>query len=212
MVQQVDASSKELQQEGFRGFNLNLPPVNSGISGPEIINVNPEPFVVDSLPQVNNSSGGMHLVEPVVDASPEKEQEVNFPINDSLLVGGAASTPFPAVPASLGSYPIIDLSEVAQPELTPFPAIIGETSAQDVKEKGAKADESLVKYVEQSDVEESLLKELEDMGFKQVDLNKEILRLNEYNLEKSVDDLCGVSGWDPILEELREMVISTREG
>ncbi|XP_071902102.1 protein JOKA2-like isoform X1 [Coffea arabica] len=201
----VNASSKELQQEGFRGFNLNLPPINSGISGPEIINVNPEPLVVDSLPQVNNSSGGMHLVEPVVDASPEKEQEVNFPINDSLLVGGAALTPVSAVPASLGSYPIIDLSEVAPPELTPLPAIIGETSAQDVKENAAKAEESLIKYVKRSDVEEALLKELEDMGFKQVDLNKEILRLNGYNLEKSVDDLCGVSGWDPILEELRDM-------
>ncbi|PON72285.1 PB1 domain containing protein [Parasponia andersonii] len=54
-------------------------------------------------------------------------------------------------------------------------------------------------------VEESLLKELEQMGFKQVDLNKEILRMNEYNLEQSLDDLCGVAEWDPILEELQEM-------
>ncbi|KAE9610096.1 putative PB1 domain, Zinc finger, ZZ-type, Next to BRCA1, central domain-containing protein [Lupinus albus] len=54
-------------------------------------------------------------------------------------------------------------------------------------------------------VEETLLKELEEMGFKQVDLNIEILRMNEYNLEQSVDDLCGVYEWDPILEELHEM-------
>ena len=43
------------------------------------------------------------------------------------------------------------------------------------------------------------------MGFRQVDLNKEILRQNKYNLEQSVDDLCGVSEWDPLLEELQEM-------
>ena len=53
--------------------------------------------------------------------------------------------------------------------------------------------------------EEKLLKELEEMGFRQVDLNKEILRQNKYNLEQSVDDLCGVSEWDPLLEELQEM-------
>nr|BAD94926.1 hypothetical protein [Arabidopsis thaliana] len=50
-----------------------------------------------------------------------------------------------------------------------------------------------------------MLKELEEMGFKEIDLNKEILRDNEYNLEQSVDALCGVSEWDPILEELQEM-------
>ncbi|KAI3931008.1 hypothetical protein MKW98_030247 [Papaver atlanticum] len=62
-----------------------------------------------------------------------------------------------------------------------------------------------------NNVEESLLKELADMGFKEIDLNKEILRLNEYNLEQSLDDLCGVSEWDPILEELREMGFPDRE-
>ncbi|KAF3436927.1 hypothetical protein FNV43_RR19680 [Rhamnella rubrinervis] len=60
-------------------------------------------------------------------------------------------------------------------------------------------------------VENILLKELAEMGFKQVDLNKEILRLNEYNLEQSLDDLCGVSEWDPILEELHEMGFSDTE-
>ena len=50
-----------------------------------------------------------------------------------------------------------------------------------------------------------MLKELEEMGFKQIDLNKEVLRLNKYDLEQSVDDLCGYSEWDPLLEELDEM-------
>ncbi|OEL37117.1 Protein NBR1-like protein [Dichanthelium oligosanthes] len=39
----------------------------------------------------------------------------------------------------------------------------------------------------------------------QIDLNKEILRQNNYNLEQSVDDLCGVNEWDPLLAELEEM-------
>ncbi|KAI3777625.1 hypothetical protein L1987_47425 [Smallanthus sonchifolius] len=55
------------------------------------------------------------------------------------------------------------------------------------------------------DQEQVLVKELEEMGFKQLDLNKEILRMNNYDLEKSVDDLCGVLEWDPMLDELREM-------
>ncbi|KAL3529523.1 hypothetical protein ACH5RR_008845 [Cinchona calisaya] len=197
---QVEASSKELPHEGFRGFNLNLPP--------EIVNVNPEPMVVDSLPEINVPNGGMQLVEPMVDASLAKEEEVNFPINNTLLVGGGVvSSSIPAAPASSGPYPITDLSEVAPPVLPRLqaPATVVQISAQDVKEK-AHVDENLFKYVEeQSKVEESLLKDLEEMGFKQVDLNKEILRLNEYDLEKSVDDLCGVEGWDHILDELREM-------
>jgi hypothetical protein len=58
--------------------------------------------------------------------------------------------------------------------------------------------------------EDVLLKELEDMGFKQIDLNKEVLRLNKYDLEQSVEDLCGLSEWDPLLEELKEMVNNGR--
>lgn len=57
-----------------------------------------------------------------------------------------------------------------------------------------------------NEAEEALLKELAEMGFKQVDLNKEVLRKNEYDLQQSVDDLCSASEWDTILEELREMV------
>ncbi|XP_015170055.1 protein NBR1 homolog [Solanum tuberosum] len=49
------------------------------------------------------------------------------------------------------------------------------------------------------------------MVFKQVDLNKEILRKNEYHLEQSVDDLYGVAEWDPILEELKEMGFCDKE-
>ena len=44
------------------------------------------------------------------------------------------------------------------------------------------------------------------MGFRQADLNKEVLRQNEYDLQKSIDDLCGFHEWDPLLAELKELV------
>lgn len=190
--------------EGFRSFNLNLPPVSNGMSNPETMNVHPEPMVEDGLSELGitefaSSNRATDLVEPFVDLPVEKEQDLNFPINDSLLVGGVVLRPNPAAASSSSSssvsYPIIDLSEVASapaPASVPAPVAVVQTSPQNAGEK--------------NEVEETLLKDLEEMGFKQVDLNKEILRLNEYDLEKSVDDLCGVSEWDPILEELNEMV------
>ncbi|XP_047939430.1 protein JOKA2-like isoform X2 [Salvia hispanica] len=54
-------------------------------------------------------------------------------------------------------------------------------------------------------MEDKLLGELKEMGFDQVDRNKQLLRMNGYDLDQAVDDLCGVSEWDPILEELEEM-------
>jgi len=56
-----------------------------------------------------------------------------------------------------------------------------------------------------NDMEQNLLRELTEMGFRQLDLNKEVLRQNEYDLQKSVDDLCGFHEWDPLLAELKEL-------
>jgi next-to-BRCA1 protein 1 len=90
-------------------------------------------------------------------------------------------------------YPMIDISETATTgPFEPLPAVDAPASSEGVNMESV--------------VEKTLLKDLEEMGFKQVDLNKEILRRNEYDLEQSVDDLCGFAEWDPILEELQEMV------
>ncbi|XP_073525936.1 uncharacterized protein [Phyllobates terribilis] len=56
-----------------------------------------------------------------------------------------------------------------------------------------------------SEVEDALLNELEQMGFKQVEVNKKVLKKNEYDFEKSLDELCNVSEWDLLLEEMRGM-------
>ncbi|KAG6508881.1 protein JOKA2-like [Zingiber officinale] len=59
-------------------------------------------------------------------------------------------------------------------------------------------------------VEDTLLKELEDMGFKQIDLNKEVLMRNEYDLEQSLDELCDYAEWYLLLDELADMGFSDR--
>lgn len=187
---QVDASIKDSVRDGVEGLNLNLPPDCSGSKFHQIIDVNLQPAMDSGFQGPCNSSVSV----PMVDVEqPMKDQEMNFPINDILLVGDGVSTPTPNQASSSVSYPIIDFSEAAPAVPSEvFPAMDIPTSSEDVIVKDA--------------VEKSLLKELEEMGFKQIDLNKEILRMNEYNLEQSVDDLCGVSDWDPILEELQEMV------
>ena len=75
-----------------------------------------------------------------------------------------------------------------------------------------------------SGIERNLLHELEDIGFKNKGLNVELLRKNNYDIQKTLDDLFVVAKWDqetlddvfdapewdPMLEELQEMV-SDRE-
>ncbi|GFZ03869.1 ubiquitin-associated (UBA)/TS-N domain-containing protein [Actinidia rufa] len=180
---QVDASWKDSLCDSIQGLNLNLPPVES-------MNVNIEPMVEDSLPVPHNSESATNSVEPLVDAN---AQDLNFPINDTLLVGsGVSNTVPPEVPPTSVSFPITQLaSAVPSHESSPSASTVVLASVEGTSEN--------------KDVEQNLLRELEEMGFKQVDLNKEILRLNEYDLEQSLDDLCGVAEWDPILEELQEM-------
>lgn len=174
---QVDAALK-VTSEGINGLNLNLPPVGNGFTAPGV----DEPLVEGSFPKPLTSNVVDELVDPIVDAYLEdKDPELNFPINDTLLVGrGASSTD------TRGSSSVT------------YPTIFQELPHTDVQSAPEEVNRNM-------DVEETLLRELEDMGFKQVDLNKEILRMNEYDLEQSVDALCGVSEWDPILEELKEM-------
>ncbi|KAK1564592.1 hypothetical protein Q3G72_006580 [Acer saccharum] len=218
---QVDASLKD----SLQGINLNLPPESNRSKDPEIIDANVQPIVDGGFQESCNPSYIVaEPVEPVVDEQPKKEQEqdMNFPINDSLLVGhdASASAPPPPTPwaSSTVSYPIIDNDASASaPRPTPWASSNVSYPIIDLSEDKAPAEASpatptavptLPEEMDDKDaVEQSLLKELEEMGFRQVDLNKEILRMNEYNLEQSVDVLCGVADaeWDPILEELQEM-------
>lgn len=205
---QVDASLKDSFFESFQGLNLNLPPENT-------VNFPQQHVGSDFLQPSSSRSVKEPAMMPIPDEQPENEQDLNFPINDSLLVGQSVpaptapvasssvsyptvdqSVPAPTAPvaASTVTYPTVDIFEPAPPVPESSPVVNAPSSSEGTSSNNA--------------VEDTLLKELEEMGFKQVNLNKEILRMNEYNLEQSVDDLCEVADWDPILEELQEMVSS----
>jgi next-to-BRCA1 protein 1 len=177
---QVDASWNESLCDGFQGLNLNFPPATSGGSS------GPKTFDVNVQPEVNAS---VEMVEPIVNEVPKRDEDLNFPINDSLLVGNAIAASAPPASSSV-SYPYIDLSDATIPDVP----LNTESPVNDVRVPSST-----------EEVEQSLLMELEQMGFKEMNLNKEVLRMNQYDLERSVDDLCGVTEWDPILDELMEM-------
>ncbi|KAK7389127.1 hypothetical protein VNO78_23959 [Psophocarpus tetragonolobus] len=200
---QVDASLKDSFYDNSQGLNLNIP---LDVSGSQIIDINVQPTEDDPFLQACNPNAPIELVNQMVDKEPRLELENELPIDEATFVGPVASAPAATsvAPPSSVSYPIIDLSET-----TPAVSSNQQSSSVDVPS-------SSLGTVGINSVEESLLKELEEMGFKQVDLNKEILRMNEYDLEQSLNDLCsvdvcGVSEWDPILEELQEMGFLDKE-
>ncbi|GFZ12003.1 ubiquitin-associated (UBA)/TS-N domain-containing protein [Actinidia rufa] len=167
-----DASLKESLCDSFNGLNLNLPPDSSGVTGPEMGSVKVKPMLEeDSLYEPTTNSGMVEdFVGLIVNARP-LDQDLNFPINDTLLGGGVSNSATLEAPTSV-SYPIIDLSEVAPVVSSHAPSPSAELPAS---AQGAS---------ENNDVEHTLLRELEEMGFKQ---------------------------WDPILEELQEMGFSDKE-
>ncbi|KAK6920640.1 Next to BRCA1, central domain [Dillenia turbinata] len=237
---QVVTVEEDSASIGSDGINLNLPPEGDARVA-EVIDVNVEPllpsgltefgglnkaeetvrcsadeqssnFLIGSVPkpgevadkQINllgasiskphNSETAEESGKQSLAEKPADSNDQNFPINDTLLVGSGVLEPVLSEVPQV-SYPIIDFS----PPSVPVSATLLDVPTSSAGPSG------------NHEVEQTLLKELEDMGFKQVDLNKEILRRNEYNLEQSVDDLCGVSEWDPILEELNEMGFCDRE-
>ncbi|RRT70762.1 hypothetical protein B296_00027899 [Ensete ventricosum] len=174
---QVDISRPSSATGGFGAdLNLNLPPESTSRDGFGIIDVNAEPFD-DVAPESILASISDELVKPLVNDAPTEG------VHPAAADGIAQPTPIVNPPVS---YPIIDLS-VSEYESS-FLVPPSKTVAED------------------NTVEETLLEELESMGFKQIDLNKEILRLNRYDLEESINDLCGYAEWEPLLEELHDMV------
>lgn len=207
----VDAAVERPHSDDSQALDLNLPPIairSGGLEGHEDVEQSPAPAIADGVLFSRDSSP---VAEPVKPS--ENEKQLQFPINDVLIVGRGPATSadednsissYPDVdchgvlPCSTKapsvSYPLIDFSEpisAAAPPPVPSPKVSPAPSE---------------KATANNIVEETLLKTLEDMGFKQVDLNKEVLKRTGYNLEQSVDELCGVAEWDPILEELEDMV------
>lgn len=214
---QVDASLKDSFYDSSQSLNLNTPLDISGSKAPQVIDINVQPIEDDTYPQTQYPNAPIEPVNQMVDKEPTLGLENEFPINEATFVATApaattpvAIAPVATAPAAISlspssvSYPIIDLSETAT-------AVPTNQKSSTVDVPSSSQGMGVI-----NPVEESLLKELEEMGFMQVDLNKEILRMNEYDLEQSLDDLCGVdvsgvSEWDPILEELHEMGFRDKE-
>ncbi|GJW35018.1 protein NBR1 [Tanacetum coccineum] len=143
-----------------------------------------------------------------VDSSVEP---INYPTVDYSVIPPPVITEYvPASPNAYTSPPVMNDSVPSVLKAYPSPPVmdsgvpsgvsaIPSPSVPVVQTTGPSAQEV------SDDQEEALVKDLADMGFKQLDLNKEVLRLNNYDLEKSIDSLCGVSDWDPMLDELQEM-------
>ncbi|XP_010663097.1 protein JOKA2 isoform X2 [Vitis vinifera] len=188
---QVDSSLKDLLGDSMPVINLNFPPSSGGSKSPQIIDVNVEPVVDGGLVEVNEP------VKPIVKEHANKNQELNFPIDDNLLATNVVPGPVSPENNSSVSYPIIDFSDAA-----PISGV----------DKAALDQAALEEVMGKNDgVEQSLLKALDEMGFKCDAFNKEILRMHEYDLEETVNHLCGVGEWDPILEELKEMGFNDTE-
>ncbi|CAK8562968.1 unnamed protein product [Lathyrus sativus] len=217
---QVDASLKDSFYDSSQGLNLNIPLGVSSSEGPQIIDINVQPVEDDAFHQPKNPNAPPEPVNQIVDKELRQELGYEFPTNKAIFAGSAASVPAIPEASSSVSYPIIDFSGaapaiLATPSTVTYPIIdlSGTTPAVPSNQQASTAD--ALSFSSDKDgndsVEEALLKELEEMGFKQIDLNKEVLRMNEYNLEQSIDELCGVSEWDPLLEELHDMGFCDRE-
>lgn len=192
---QVDRSLNEPLCDTSCGLNLNLPPESSGCKHSVFIDTEARPLVDCRPPEPLNPDAAIESAELVVAKQTLKDQEMNFPINDSLLVGNDGSHPIiPFTVSSLEPYP--DFADIAPATVFPEQSLVSDALV------------SPERTHVNNDVEESMLRELEEMGFKQVGVNKEILRMNEFDLEQSVCDLCELDEWDPILQELEEMGFS----
>ncbi|XP_077250536.1 ubiquitin-associated (UBA)/TS-N domain-containing protein / octicosapeptide/Phox/Bemp1 (PB1) domain-containing protein isoform X2 [Tasmannia lanceolata] len=223
-------------QKGHGIIDVNAEPIPSdlvkskhSIATPEIVKPLVDAGLSKSQKPEFQVAHGLLAGDGVAQPIPETSAPVSYPIIDFSevpppppnTVNGVAQ-PIPEI-SSLVSYPIIDFSklpppppppptavyEVAQPIPPASYPIIDFSDAPPPPTADMTASSSA--GVTENTIEETLLKELEEMGFRQLELNKEILRKNKYDMEKSLDDLCDVAEWDPILVELQEMGFADRQ-
>ncbi|VAH33359.1 unnamed protein product [Triticum turgidum subsp. durum] len=129
-------------------------------------------------------------------------QAADEPVQVPVIYPHASSAEALGMPTGVAAPEAAPLPEpMSVPEPLPAPTLV---SSHVAPVSMPSPDETI-----NNNMEEKLLRELADMGFRQVDLNTEVLRQNEYDLQKSVDDLCGFHEWDPLLAELKELVCAT---
>jgi next-to-BRCA1 protein 1 len=140
-------------------------------------------------PEINMEALSLDAV--VVDAG--KTQEESTAVENSEL-GNFSMVNMPTVT----EIPVVS-PEQAENTAAPQAAVIVDDEA------AADSDKEEFEKAAQLDSVEMILGALESMGFKQRDLNQELLKKNEYDVQRTVDDLVMAAEWDPMLEELEEM-------
>ncbi|KAL0535370.1 hypothetical protein IC582_029699 [Cucumis melo] len=220
---QVDEAFEMPNSNFSQALDLNLPPIP--------INPSQEGVEKNSTPAVSEGVLFPRDSIPIVEqVKPDHNLSVSHPDLQFLVDEGILVVQSPAATSSkednLGSscsavdrQGVVPCSTTVPPESCPFIDFPAPTPpANPFPKPSPKVSPASSEHVIANNannannlVEETLLKTLEDMGFKQVDLNKEVLKRNEYDLGKSVDELCGVAEWDPILDELEEMGFNDKE-
>lgn len=143
-----------------------------------------------AYPSINMEA--LSLDASFVDAG--KTQEENTAVENSEL-GNFSMVNMPTVT----EIPLFS-SEQAEDTTAPRASLVI------VDEEPAESDKEEMRKAAQADSVEMILGALESMGFKQRELNQELLKKNEYDVQRTVDDLVMAVDWDPMLEELEEMV------
>ncbi|KAL5215167.1 hypothetical protein ABZP36_004319 [Zizania latifolia] len=215
-------------------INLNLPPIGSSTEWRPFFDMNVEPTdityeypgstISDNFERFSFDES-TKLKESEFVTVPTAFEPVLVPITDGLTSSaGAEMASMPAgVPAPEAvplPKPVIVLPSLPAPApvtvttVTPLAAAVAPVSVPTVPaaisvptaiSAAASVPTAPLPSTIITALEDKLLKELEHMGFRRADLNKEVLRRNEYNLEQTIDDLCGVYEWDPISAELHEL-------
>ncbi|KAK9747847.1 hypothetical protein RND81_02G018700 [Saponaria officinalis] len=210
-------------------LNLNLPPDNYGPPFPEadfeqlasgfIIDV-PEQYqktekVSPNFPTnddllIDGDVAPSSVTPPAADEPAAAASPVSYPVTTEI---GESPSKTPNVPDDISNLKNASDEAAAAAAASPvsYPVI---TEIRESSSNTPNVPDDISNLKNPSDeakAEEKLLRELSQMGFKEVELNKEVLRMNEYDLDRSVDDLCDVSEWDPILEELNEMGFEDKE-
>ncbi|CAN6276023.1 unnamed protein product [Urochloa humidicola] len=168
--------------EHFRGW-----PTSSGPNRLASETMEPE----ESEPAPSDMSSAPAAVEPVkipvtsVTASSASAEAAlasmpaAVPAPEAILL----PNPVPAPAPGPASAPASAAAPVSMPVVAVAPPVLA-----------APLPEEAVNHL----LEEKMMSDLEVLGFMKADLNKQILRQNNYDLEQSVVDLCGFNEWDPL--------------
>jgi next-to-BRCA1 protein 1 len=140
-------------------------------------------------PEINMEALSLDAVVVDDGKTQQQQQEENTAVENSELGN-----------FSMVNMPIV--TEIPAEETSAPPAAV---IVDEPEPAAAESDKEEMRKAAQADSVDVILGTLESMGFKQRDLNLELLTKNEFDVQRTVDDLVMAAEWDPMLEELEEM-------